>query len=1059
MSTGLLMTRRPVRPTVSSMGTHNTTRASTVRHHQPVLRAAVAVLLLVVSIVAAGIFHPGRAFAAVPTIAGPARVFMDPDLPLPLAFTGVDLIAAPQQKLITVDVTDAATCDTKATPNPVYTGCAHIDLNVNHGLLKLTADDGMSTAGDPVAGGAALQFSGTKAQLNAALATMTFTPDSNYTNLADTPAILLVNATNGLAPFESTHDGAGTTKNIEIRVAKLNGFPTMTDPPSPQNVAASSDTTFTGNAFVASDPDVDSNGEHGKMLFIAWVTCGTFDVSPSGNFTLMNDLKTLLTSAGGIDPAVVDAAYALLPDSVKNLMFETATSGVKAIAGIGTLNDVNLAYSTLTFHAPAVPSSCTLTNFLSDLGNHGLPGHYLNFTMIPGALPTGAELPAFGFSIPTPAVTFVVDGGAVPTVTVEQASAQPDPTSTAPIHFTATFDMPVSGFDTAASDVVLSGTAGPSTALITPTADPAVFDIAVTGMTQSGTVIASVPAGAATAVVAPQNANTVSLSIDNIVDYQTKPATVVSLHAGQPASTSTSPIVFDATFSEPVENFVSADVTLGGTAGATTAVVAGSGATYTVTVTGMPVTGTVTATVGAGVADALATLHLTNLASNTSTVNYTVPLASQPTVVVSLHAGQAASTTIAPIVFDVTFSESVDNFVATDLTLGGTAGANNVVLSGSGASYVATVTGMTTTGTVDASVLANVATATAPPNGSNVASNVAEVSFTIPIVAVPAVTMNQGVAQVDPTSVSPVVFDVVFSEVVTGFDASDVVLGGTAGASVVVVSGSGAVYAVSVSGMTQSGTVVASVAAGAAVNAALTASAASTSTDNTVTYNMPVQGLPLTITVPADKTVPNDPGKAGAAVTFAAATASGGTPPITISCSRVSGDFFVLGPTVVSCTATDSFQAELVRGAVQRANVIQPNAVSVSASFTITVVDTELPTVAHPDVTVHTKNPAGVVVSYGPPSAADNSGVAPIVSCAPATGVNYVIGTTPVTCTATDAAANTASVTFNVIVILDPTPLPATGNDSVESLRLAASFGAAGMGLLIIARRRKIRAG
>ncbi len=62
-------------------------------------------------------------------------------------------------------------------------------------------------------------------------------------------------------------------------------------------------------------------------------------------------------------------------------------------------------------------------------------------------------------------------------------------------------------------------------------------------------------------------------------------------------------------------------------------------------------------------------------------------------------------------------------------------------------------------------------------------------------------------------------------------------LAGTAGATTAVVSGSGTTYDVAVSGMTSDGTVIASLLAGVAHDAATNASAASTSTDNTVTYD------------------------------------------------------------------------------------------------------------------------------------------------------------------------------------------------------------------------------
>ena len=106
-------------------------------------------------------------------------------------------------------------------------------------------------------------------------------------------------------------------------------------------------------------------------------------------------------------------------------------------------------------------------------------------------------------------------------------------------------------------------------------------------------------------------------------------------------------------------------------------------------------------------------------------------------------------------------------------------------------------------------------------------------------------TINQAAGQVDPTNASPINFTVVFTEAVTDFATGDVTLGGTAGATTAIVTGSGTTYNVAVSGMTADGTVMASVAAGVAHDGATNASKASTSTDNIVTYDT----TPPTVTI------------------------------------------------------------------------------------------------------------------------------------------------------------------------------------------------------------------
>lgn len=102
----------------------------------------------------------------------------------------------------------------------------------------------------------------------------------------------------------------------------------------------------------------------------------------------------------------------------------------------------------------------------------------------------------------------------------------------------------------------------------------------------------------------------------------------------------------------------------------------------------------------------------------------------------------------------------------------------------------------------------------------------------------PTVTINQAASQPDPTSDSPINFTVIFSEPVTGFSNSDVILSGTAGANTVLVTGSGTTYNVAVSDMISSGTVIASIPEGVATDAAGNPNIASTSTDNTVTFSL-----------------------------------------------------------------------------------------------------------------------------------------------------------------------------------------------------------------------------
>jgi len=221
--------------------------------------------------------------------------------------------------------------------------------------------------------------------------------------------------------------------------------------------------------------------------------------------------------------------------------------------------------------------------------------------------------------------------GVAPTVTINQEGAQADPTGTSPINFTVVFSESTVNFAT--GDVTITGTAG-GTKTATVTGSGTTYNVAVTGMTTAGTVIANIAAGAATD--AAGNGNTVSTSSDNTVTWSvdtTPPTVTINQAGGQADPTSTAPINFAVVFSESTVNFATGDVTITGTAGGTkTATVTGSGTTYNVAVTGMTTAGTVIANIAAGAATDAAGNGNTVSTSTDNTVSWTVAAADSLTV-------------------------------------------------------------------------------------------------------------------------------------------------------------------------------------------------------------------------------------------------------------------------------------------------------------------------------------------------------------------------------------------------------------------------------------------
>ncbi|SFR90931.1 HYR domain-containing protein [Agromyces sp. CF514] len=1284
------------------------------------------------------------AFAAPPSFVDPpTRLYMAPAGSLPVTIPdgfptvipegdlkfdgGTDLIS---QDVRTIEIESGEDGCAMAAPDWNQGGCTAVQLSVSHGTLTFDPLPSVEDDGDSdfdvlkFADGAlerdkhelselpaaAVAIIGTTAQVNAALATLVYTPDTDEDDdgTADDP--YFYNGSNPesidllMAPGDSTMDTVNA--DIEIRVQRINEFPEVTVPDQVFQVP-SGGTGFLGDAgddtgqpdeedWNVVDEDNDENDENDTLdgpgdewLLISWADCGTFSM-PASPFTIYDDLEQLFGDALdlGLEPdpadpeyaeyqtnktALIEAAMAALPDEVKNLPFATgnpsdphsAFAGV--VSGLNAIDSLNYALDNVEFQATGLADvTCTVRYLVSDLGNNGLPVQYLgdppygiqvpffgfdfdtndfptvekvvvevgDGTTIEVALPTDVSVPeggattvpltvspathpAFAVTISTAAVaptsaadftpiaaqTFTVpedaasidipvdalqdtdldpgetytvtidgfpadppfpagfdaaitdgsatvtiiddevpnellelslptdvavaegaastvplvvsptthpafdvtisttavpptsaadftpitaqaftvpadaasidipvdalqdldldpgetytvtidgvpgspppgfdvaitDGSATvtiiddetedtiaPTVTIEQGAAQADPTDASPIVFDVEFSEPVTGFDNA--DVVLSGSANPTTAVVSGAG--ASYTVEVSGMSANGLVVAEVAAGAAED--AAGNLSEASTSVDNEVTFtgvdDVAPTVTIEQGAAQADPTGTSPIVFEVEFSEPVTGFGPADVVLSGAANPTTAVVSGTAANYTVEVSGMSADGLVVAEVAAGAAeDAAGNLsEASTSVDNEVTFEYDEGDVTAPTVTIEQGAAQADPTDASPIVFEVEFSEPVTGFDNADVVLSGSANPTTAVVAGVGASYTVQVSGMSANGLVIAEVAAGAAE-DAAGNLSEASTSVDnEVTFTGVDDVAPTVTIEQGAAQTDPTGTSPIVFEVEFSELVTGFDNADVVLSGPANPTTAVVSGAGASYTVEVSGMSADGLVIAEVVAGAAEDAAGNLSEASTSVDNEVTFQYdegdvtaptvtieqggsqgdpalvssqpvvfdvvfsePVSGFvntdvvlsgsgnpttavvtpvsssaytvevsgavagevvaevvagaaedaagnlseastsvdnvvtledvaspdPLTITAPDDIVVEVPFGETGANVDFDAPTTTGGVAPVTVDCDATSGDFFAIGVTTVTCTATDSAPPEQI---------------------------------------------------------------------------------------------------------------------------------------------------
>ncbi|NJD01347.1 MAG: HYR domain-containing protein, partial [Ruminiclostridium sp.] len=84
--------------------------------------------------------------------------------------------------------------------------------------------------------------------------------------------------------------------------------------------------------------------------------------------------------------------------------------------------------------------------------------------------------------------------------------------------------------------------------------------------------------------------------------------------------------------------------------------------------------------------------------------------------------------------------------------------------------------------------------------------------------------------------------------------------------------------------------------------------------------------------------------------------------------------------------------------------------------------DTTPPVIAfHKDVTAEATSAAGAIVTFTAPIASDNVDADFAATCDPASGTQFPLGSTTITCNATDAAGNAATPTTFTVTVVDTT--------------------------------------
>ncbi|HLP10576.1 MAG TPA: HYR domain-containing protein [Flavobacteriales bacterium] len=190
----------------------------------------------------------------------------------------------------------------------------------------------------------------------------------------------------------------------------------------------------------------------------------------------------------------------------------------------------------------------------------------------------------------------------------------------------------------------------------------------------------------------------------------------------------------------------------------------------------------------------------------------------------------------------------------------------------------------------------------------------------------------------------------------------------------------------------------------------------------TVTDNI----LPTISGMPSNQTLSASAGTCGAVATWTTPTASDNCGIASLTGTSTSGSTFPVGVTTVTYTATD------VNGNISTAN------------FTITVNDTQLPTISGTPSNITTNATTGLcaaTVTWTTPTASDNCSIASLTPSS-ASGSSFPVGTTTVTYTATDVNGNIQTSSFTVTVVDAQNPTFPTFPSNITTPATAGSCDA-----------------
>jgi CSLREA domain-containing protein len=224
--------------------------------------------------------------------------------------------------------------------------------------------------------------------------------------------------------------------------------------------------------------------------------------------TFSSNFNTSTLSGSGSPYTIVygylgDATYEGTTDKSKTVTVNKATAAV-ALSNLTHDFDGTAKFATATTNPAGLPVGITYNQGGSPVSSPTKAGSYDILAVINDPNYQGS---ATGTLVINPDTV-------VPTVTINQAAGQADPTFYSPLNFTVIFSEPVTNFST--GDVTfINNTTGATSAVVTGSGTT--YNVVVSGMTADGIVKVSIPAGAAVDVA--DNPNQASTTTDDEVTY------------------------------------------------------------------------------------------------------------------------------------------------------------------------------------------------------------------------------------------------------------------------------------------------------------------------------------------------------------------------------------------------------------------------------------------------------------------------------------------------------------------------------------------------------------